>query len=91
MGLNRRKAPRGNCCAADPAAAATTSTVRRHEHGEEAGADGPEAAARAARDAAMPHLPLQARQDHRLREARRAAPEHVSLFFVVANVTSHMH
>ena len=80
MGINRRKAPRGNCGAADPAATATASTVRRHEHGEEAGADGPEAAARAARHAAVPHMPLQARQDHRLREARRAAPEHVSLF-----------
>ena len=80
MGINRREAPRGNRCAADPAASATTSTVRRHEHGEEAGAHRPEAAARAARHAAVPHLPLQARQDHRLREARRAAPEHVSLF-----------
>ena len=86
MGVYRREAPRGNGCAADPAAAA----FRRHAHGEETGADDPEAAAAAARDAAVPHLPLQARQGQRLREARRDAPEQVGRFAFLGRCVSHV-
>ena len=84
MGIYRRKASGGNCCAADPA----TAAICRHEHGEEAGADDPEAAATAARDAAVPHLPLQARQGQRLREARRDAPEQVGRFAFLGRCVS---
>ena len=81
MGIHGREAPRRDCCAADPA----TAAVHRHEHGEEAGADDPEAASPAARYAAVPHLPLQARQGQRLREARRVAPEQVGHFVLIEN------
>ena len=73
--------------AAPPARGPPREQVRaagRHQ-GEEAGADDPEAASPAARYAAVPHLPLQARQGQRLREARRVAPEQVGHFVLIEN------